>query len=453
MMAIAQVPAAVVASLFLIQGTNARLCRLRPNQTDANYADWDSIIIHSQDDIDTQLQGCTTIEGGLAIASDYTGSFSLPGVNNLIGDLLWQFSPPSTPGLTSFNFPDMENMFVVDLQGLPALTSISMPKVEQLSTLSLLGNSSVTIDCGSLANANTIIIEGTAPKLNFTSLQQVEDRLSIQVVPDTTAKANSSDLVFPALRNATSISLTGHIASLSMPNLEVALSENSGVYTNNGIEIENYGDPLVLDFPLLYNASGIKLTGYFESMSFPSLLTLNGVFTLEALSPFAVNLYYLQSVLAISLGGKISSFSMPAIQDIQTWVEVTSEVSLDCGPAHAQWLKTNSSYVAGTPSNGSAHVFSCESSGKKPMSTGVKVGLAVGLIVLLAVLFGAVVWSMKNWWRWKAKNNAQGRAPISDHELGHVTSPTQGERPPSYKPYPASVHSEIGPLAEPKDAF
>jgi hypothetical protein len=139
------------------------MCSLRPNQTDANYADWDSVIIHSQNDIDTQLQGCTTIDGGLAIASDYTGSFSLPGVVNFVGDLLWQLSPPLTPGLTSFDFPDMVNMFVIDLQGLPALTSISMPKLEQVSSFSLLGNSSVTIDCGSLVNANTIMIEATAP--------------------------------------------------------------------------------------------------------------------------------------------------------------------------------------------------------------------------------------------------------------------------------------------------
>lgn len=101
--------------------------------------------------------------GGLAVASDYNGSFSLPGVTNFIGDLLWQLSPPETPGLTSFDFPDMVDMFIIDLQGLPALTSISMPKVEQISTFSLLGNSSVNIDCGSLVHANTIMIEGTAP--------------------------------------------------------------------------------------------------------------------------------------------------------------------------------------------------------------------------------------------------------------------------------------------------
>lgn len=144
---------------------------------------------------------------------------------------------------------------------------------------------------------------------------------------------------------------------------------------------------------------------------------------------------------------------MPAIQDIQTWVEVTSTVSLNCATAKAQWAKTNSSYVAGTPSNGAAHVFSCDSSAKKPMSVGGKIGMALGIILLVGVLFTTIIWSTKNWWRRRMMKGTPGEVMITDHELGHVTSPTQGERPPSYKPYPASVHSEIGPLAEPKDAF
>ena len=49
-----------------------------------------------------------------------------------------------------------------------------------------------------------------------------------------------------------------------MPNLEIALAENSGVYSYNGIEVESDDGPLVLDFPSLYNASGIKLTGNFK---------------------------------------------------------------------------------------------------------------------------------------------------------------------------------------------
>jgi hypothetical protein len=53
-----------------------------------------------------------------------------------------------------------------------------------------------------------------------------------------------------------------------MPNLEIALAENSGVYSTNGIEIESDGDPLVVDFPSLYNASGIKITGNLERYTY-----------------------------------------------------------------------------------------------------------------------------------------------------------------------------------------
>jgi hypothetical protein len=143
---------------------------------------------------------------------------------------------------------------------------------------------------------------------------------------------------------------------------------------------------------------------------------------------------------------------MPSIKDIQTWVEVRSSVYLDCGPAHAQWEQANSSYVAGTQSFGGAHTFSCESTAKKPISTGAKIGMAFGILALLAAIFFTVVWAMKNWWRRRPKNNAPRIAPLSEHELDQRPS-RHGEMPPPYKGYPASVHSEIGPLAEPKSAF
>ena len=146
-----------------------------------------------------------------------------------------------------------------------------------------------------------------------------------------------------------------------MPNLAVALAENLGLglYDTFGLQIGSYGVPLVVDFPSLSNATGIQLLGdikrYHQSLhtsngdltnisiSFPSLFTLDGLFSMTSNLPFAVNLTTLQSVLAISLAGKISrylylyypflpafisadppaifadipSFSMPAIQDIQ----------------------------------------------------------------------------------------------------------------------------------------
>jgi hypothetical protein len=58
-----------------------------------------------------------------------------------------------------------------------------------------------------------------------------------------------------------------------MPNLETALSVDSDIYNSYGIDIESYGSPLIVNFPSLYNASGIKLEGNFQrsdpSPSFP----------------------------------------------------------------------------------------------------------------------------------------------------------------------------------------
>ena len=68
----------------------------------------------------------------------------------------------------------------------------------------------------------------------------------------------------PGLRSFTILHILLTLQSLSMPNLEIALAENSGVYSHNGIEVESDDGPLVLDFPSLYNASGIKLAGNFK---------------------------------------------------------------------------------------------------------------------------------------------------------------------------------------------
>jgi hypothetical protein len=121
------------------------------------------MIVHSQEYLDQLLNGCTDIIGGLAIAPDYNGTFSLPNITTFTGEGIWQLSPGATPGLTDFDFPDMIILSQINLEGILEPISVSMPYLEQIETLVLLGNSTVEVDCGSLINADTIIIEGVAP--------------------------------------------------------------------------------------------------------------------------------------------------------------------------------------------------------------------------------------------------------------------------------------------------
>jgi hypothetical protein len=135
---------------------------------------------------------------------------------------------------------------------------------------------------------------------------------------------------------------------------------------------------------------------------------------------------------------------MPAIQDIQSWVEVKSELPLDCTTAQEQFAKTNSNFVAGVPSSGDDHIFSCKSFAKKPLSTGAKIGIALGVVVFVKVLVIVAVVLLK---KRKVKKDVPTVIPLEDRELDQRAS--HGERPP---PYAESIVSDIGPLAEPKSA-
>jgi hypothetical protein len=186
------------------------------------------------------------------------------------------------------------------------------------------------------------------------------------------------------------------------------------------------------------------------------MLELDGVFALYSALPFAVNFTTLRAVLAIDLAGKISSFSMLSITTIQSWVEVISSVDIDCSVASGQYASVSTAPFIS--SVGDTHVFTCRSTAKHSMSTGKKVGLAFGILAILGVLLGTSIWALKNYWgrkgRGKRGNVEETAVGTGGCELGdmykgqgHVVA---SERPP---PYAASVHSDLGPLAEPKSAF
>jgi hypothetical protein len=171
MKASTQIVAAVAAALLVVQGT-CKFIVLYPKTNrfalDANAkvcmsVEGTSITVSSQADVEKNFQNCTFINSAIVIATDYMGSFSLPGVTDFFGAIT-QASPPETPGLTSINLPDATFVEIIDLQNVPALTSIYLPNAVRVGKLSLLGNSSVSIDCGSMVSAGSITIEGIAVK-------------------------------------------------------------------------------------------------------------------------------------------------------------------------------------------------------------------------------------------------------------------------------------------------
>jgi hypothetical protein len=118
-----------------------------------------SILIQSQSDADSQLQGCTTVLGSIEIAQNYTGALSLPSVANITGKIL-QENGSNTPYITSIQ---LENLIYIDsvrIDSAAALESISFPELSSATTLSFNGNSGPKIDCPSLVTASHINIIG-----------------------------------------------------------------------------------------------------------------------------------------------------------------------------------------------------------------------------------------------------------------------------------------------------
>ncbi len=95
--------------------------------------------------------------------------------------------------------------------------------------------------------------------VNFSQLVQVSQTLDINA-----GIGGNSQLDFPSLINATSVSLIGNMSSLTMPNLANALMEDqkTGLFQNVGFQVVALATaPLVVDLPLLSNATGINLQG------------------------------------------------------------------------------------------------------------------------------------------------------------------------------------------------
>ena len=126
-----------------------------------------SVQVSSQNDINTKLNGCTTIVGDIHISSNYTGSIELPGVTNISG-LLTTYGPSGTisapaPALTSVSLGDLLYIQNVALDGANFLKALLLPKLEIIELLWLNQYSPLGLSLPSVTNCSDLSLLG-----NFT---------------------------------------------------------------------------------------------------------------------------------------------------------------------------------------------------------------------------------------------------------------------------------------------
>jgi hypothetical protein len=120
-----------------------------------------NVVVHSQDDVDSLVNGCFTITGKIEIATNYTGSFNLSGVSFMTGFITTSGAySEAVPGLTSVTLNDLEYISHLYLRNVSSLSAVSAPKLTQGISIQINTAIPSTIDFPLLENAGDLYLLG-----------------------------------------------------------------------------------------------------------------------------------------------------------------------------------------------------------------------------------------------------------------------------------------------------
>ncbi|KAL4922056.1 hypothetical protein BDW62DRAFT_172899 [Aspergillus aurantiobrunneus] len=351
-------------------------------------------IVENQSEVDEIAAHCTTVNGGIMIAPNYTGSFFLPNVRNLTNGLGWfrVIGDPETEATpVSVELPDLEYAGSdLSLNGLPTLRNVSMPRLKTVSR-HLNADYVYEADFRALETAEYVAITGNMSSLRLDSLREVKQKLRIcnhdECDPDI-SPASSLDISLPSLQSVGNLKLAGRISSLDVPSLTTITGDGPDVYD---FQFSTGGGPSInLTFPDLSEAHGeIKLTGDIASLDMPNLRAMRdtSLWLDTSADPITVDLPF-DEAYDILLYGNISSVNFPNLTYLNGTFAVNSNLPLDCDSI----LNTISTATNVTVSpGGRLYCRSAEEPGGSGLSTGVKaaIGVVVG-VCGLAIIVGAV---------------------------------------------------------------
>ncbi|KUJ06365.1 uncharacterized protein LY89DRAFT_692498 [Mollisia scopiformis] len=398
-----------------------------------------STAFSSQDDLDQRLAGCTSIDGWLHIAHNYTGSFILNNITNIAGGISTYDGAGNSTGITSIEANGLLSVQELVVFGVPTLENISFPDLVTIDNIGVDLASGGELHFPSLTNCTTIVLSGSISRMDFSSLSSVDDELSISsndtintpISLDSIIPSYSPlDVDFPALQNCSQLLLYGNISSVSMPLLE---SSVPGPFSSGGgIKIATNGNPLNLTFPKLWNTTQIVLSGTIGQFSFPSLLTLDGGVTVNSFYPLNFSLAPLENATILTMQGNVTGLGLGTIQELQQ-LSISSDEPLDCGIVSDDWARIQKTPLITNPDQQHGKSawkgFRCDSTRKLPISKATKLklglGIGLGLPAFAALLF--FVYKEITWHRARAV-----KPPPYEHELDDRHE--RGEPLPTYAP-------------------
>lgn len=173
--------------------------------------------VASQSSLDLLAKDCTTLNGSLVIANNFTGPFYLPNIQNITGEIRQNISLSDIASPTSIDLPDLvyggENIYLY----MPTLASVSMPKLKTAQYIQM--DYVQRVNLTSLESALFVSIAGNLSSLQLDSLQNVESVLTICNMDECNQNeypTDAFDISLPSLQSAEALSINGTVARCAL---------------------------------------------------------------------------------------------------------------------------------------------------------------------------------------------------------------------------------------------
>ncbi|KAL5331091.1 hypothetical protein ACEPPN_000620 [Leptodophora sp. 'Broadleaf-Isolate-01'] len=442
----------VVLLITLLHSTTAIVCG--DGTTD--------LYVSSQEELDFDLNGCTSWIGGIVIGYKWNGPLVLNNITNITKyfetETYYQNSSQSvgTQFLTSVDAPELRDLKFLTITRSSNLTRISLPKLERVHRVLLdhMENNALTLDFSSLARVGSYVdIAGNIPRVSFPSLVEVKGELSVASDEDLVgaktyergADFPGIDVDFPVLEKAALLHLVGNISSINMPSLRtlsLTYGDDYHILHEWDLKIWTAGNSLEVTLPLLSEISDISLKGNVGSFSFPALKTIKGSFDFEPSDRATFDVRPLQDAWNIDISGNLTSYNLDSLTSLDI-LTIQPDSFISCNPALEAWRRLRPQYDEEDWNDGTRYRysgFSCngfevpekkQEKEKKPFPK-IPVGLTIGIGVPVFIFFAFALWHSN-----KAKRKAEeiAKIPPPDYEAEMAArSAGGGEVLPDYEP-------------------
>ncbi|KAL3494525.1 hypothetical protein BJX62DRAFT_234127 [Aspergillus germanicus] len=345
--------------------------------------------ISSPEEAADLFAGCTTIiTDQIRINHWFNGTFSLPGVINITGDIVcqWDGSYYSRQGVDAIEAPDLVYLGGLRLSqtGVRRMEFPALRTVDQSIELESFSDGQ-TIEFPALVEAGAVVLMRRFSRFNFGSLETVHGDLIIEQctycneghdVDPTEFTPNAS---FPVLQSAGFVRIEGIFSDINLPSL-VSVGPPTRLYvpsTDSGITIHVKELGMELEFPAL---TAVNKQFYVHDavlgLDMPALQHINGSFRIDASTPLSVDLPLI-SAEWLQLDGNIKEASFPALNTRTTSLRLDG---ISCG-AMGPGLRDSEYYIDRCGEY------------KAPLSKGAKI--AAGVVVpvgVLGIVILVIVW-------------------------------------------------------------